>query len=219
MRIFNRSAVSFAVLLTLSGFVFSTDGVVGQQEKTNKCTLKVEGMTCGACTKAVKSALESVPGVKTADVSLSDETAVVEFEKGRATPDQLTEAVKKIGFKASVAETAEPKEAEIAKATIAGKLICIGCTLKSTHGAQAQCSVYGHKGGLLTADGTLYTFVENDRSKELVNSTELHNKDLKVTGTAFPKANYIDVESYEVDGVEYEWCPRCKTMTKQPHTH
>jgi len=51
----------------------------------------------------VQSALTQVPGVISADVSLSDSKAVVKLEKGKATTTQLTDAVKGAGFSATAA--------------------------------------------------------------------------------------------------------------------
>ena len=39
--------------------------------------LKVEGMSCGHCVKAVEEALQAVPGVVEASVSLADSKAMV----------------------------------------------------------------------------------------------------------------------------------------------
>ena len=42
-----------------------------------KKTIKIEGMMCEHCVRAVKNGLEALPGV-TAEVSLADGTAIVE---------------------------------------------------------------------------------------------------------------------------------------------
>lgn len=64
-------------------------------------TLKVGGMSCEGCVPKVQSALLKVRGVKSAEVSLEKNQAVVTYEKGRVTVKQLVEAVKKAGFEAS----------------------------------------------------------------------------------------------------------------------
>ena len=62
--------------------------------------LNIEGMTCGHCQSAVKSALESVQGVQGAEVDLQNEVATVE---GSADTDKLIAAVEEEGYKASAA--------------------------------------------------------------------------------------------------------------------
>lgn len=61
-------------------------------------TLNITGMTCGHCVGAVKKALESVPGVHSADVSLEDGQATVQ---GDASPEALIQAVQQEGYSAA----------------------------------------------------------------------------------------------------------------------
>jgi copper ion binding protein len=60
-------------------------------------TLKVTGMTCGHCVAAVTKALEAIPGVEKADVSLEKAQAVV---SGEADPQAMIDAVKEEGYEA-----------------------------------------------------------------------------------------------------------------------
>lgn len=62
-------------------------------------TLKVEGMTCGHCEAAVRSALETVPGVtRVTEVSRERQIAVAE---GDAAIEALISAVEKEGYRAT----------------------------------------------------------------------------------------------------------------------
>jgi copper chaperone len=60
-------------------------------------TLKVDGMTCMHCVGAVKKALEQVPGVEAAEVSLGKGQAVV---TGDADVQAMVAAVKEEGYSA-----------------------------------------------------------------------------------------------------------------------
>lgn len=60
--------------------------------------LKIDGMTCGHCTAAVKKALESVSGVTHAEVDLASGRARVD---GQADPSQLVAAVQDEGYQAA----------------------------------------------------------------------------------------------------------------------
>ncbi len=62
-------------------------------------TLKVNGMTCMHCVGAVKKALEQVPGVETAEVSLEKAQAVV---TGDADVQAMVAAIKEEGYSAEV---------------------------------------------------------------------------------------------------------------------
>lgn len=59
--------------------------------------LKVNGMTCMHCVAAVKKALEQVPGVETAEVSLEKAQAVV---TGEADVQTMVAAIKEEGYNA-----------------------------------------------------------------------------------------------------------------------
>lgn len=61
--------------------------------------LGVGGMTCDECVRHVTRALESVPGVRWADVSLADRSAVVEADPEVPTP-ALTGAIRESGYNA-----------------------------------------------------------------------------------------------------------------------
>ncbi|CAG8031143.1 unnamed protein product [Penicillium salamii] len=67
--------------------------------------LAVEGMTCGACTSAVESGLKDVTGVKSVDVSLLSERAVVEHDTKHITAEQIAEIIEDRGFGARVLDT------------------------------------------------------------------------------------------------------------------
>jgi copper chaperone len=59
--------------------------------------LKIEGMSCGHCVMHVKSALEDIPGVKSANVDLLESSAMVD---GESLNDQaLRAAVADAGYK------------------------------------------------------------------------------------------------------------------------
>ena len=59
--------------------------------------LLIGGMHCAACVRRVEKALLKVEGVSFASVNLADQTAFVE---GNALPQNMLQAVEKIGFSA-----------------------------------------------------------------------------------------------------------------------
>ncbi|MCJ1372667.1 hypothetical protein MMC20_003892 [Loxospora ochrophaea] len=71
-------------------------------------TLKVEGMTCGACTSSVESGFKSVDGIGTVSVSLVMERAVVQHDPRRLSPEQIREIIEDRGFDAEVLSTDLP---------------------------------------------------------------------------------------------------------------
>ncbi|MFC2002851.1 heavy metal translocating P-type ATPase, partial [Chloroflexota bacterium] len=80
---------------------------IGYGIETKKPIFPVGGMTCASCVARVEQALNSVPGVVTANVNLASEKATVEYLEGTAVAD-LMRAVEEAGYKlGSEAETLE----------------------------------------------------------------------------------------------------------------
>jgi len=64
-------------------------------------TIKVGGMSCGGCVKSITGVLTALDGVAKAEVSLEQKQAVVEFDAGKVTRDQLKATIEDAGFDAS----------------------------------------------------------------------------------------------------------------------
>ncbi|KAK5073377.1 Cu(2+)-transporting P-type ATPase [Exophiala xenobiotica] len=71
-------------------------------------TLKVDGMTCGACTSAVEAGFKDVDGAGAVSISLIMGRAVVHHDPNTLTPDQLAEIIEDRGFDAEVLTTDMP---------------------------------------------------------------------------------------------------------------
>ena len=70
---------------------------------TETASLNIGGMTCAACVYHVERALNGVPGVARASVSLGTERASVDFAPGVATWDDLRRAVEEAGYRVEAA--------------------------------------------------------------------------------------------------------------------
>lgn len=97
---------------------------------------------------------------------------------------------------------------------IPGTVVCIGCTLAKESGADAQCTLHAkHTQGLQTADGTLWTFVDNARGHVVMTNDKLRGKEVKVFGWKYPKSQYVEVWKYQVkEGdkwIAYDYCKTC----------
>lgn len=60
--------------------------------------LKIGGMSCNHCVMSVQNALSSVEGVKSVDVSLEKECAVVEYDETQVKPEIFKNVIEDIGF-------------------------------------------------------------------------------------------------------------------------
>ncbi|TAM48998.1 MAG: mercury(II) reductase [Paraburkholderia sp.] len=66
--------------------------------------LKISGMTCESCETHVKTALEAVPGVQSANVSYAQGSATLDMTTGTSA-DELIAAVAGIGYRAALADS------------------------------------------------------------------------------------------------------------------
>lgn len=64
--------------------------------------LSIDGMTCGGCSASVTRVLTQIHGVKDAQVSLAEGSAIVTYDPDKATPSQLRAAVEAAGFSATL---------------------------------------------------------------------------------------------------------------------
>lgn len=60
--------------------------------------IDVTGMHCGACIKAVTSALTELEGVENAEVSLEDEKATVTYSSSKVSTDDFKAAIEGKGY-------------------------------------------------------------------------------------------------------------------------
>lgn len=65
---------------------------------TARAEIKVEGMTCAACSNRVERALNSAPGVKSAVVNLTTGKASIEYDPSETDLDSLLAAIEKAGY-------------------------------------------------------------------------------------------------------------------------
>jgi Cu+-exporting ATPase len=70
-------------------------------------TLRIDGMTCGNCARHATEALQSVPGVQYANVTLQSNQGKVRWHAGAgAAPEKLIRAIEDAGFSAEAIEPA-----------------------------------------------------------------------------------------------------------------
>ena len=58
-----------------------------------KTIIGVEGMSCGHCSASVKSIIEELDGVETADVVLAEHKAIVEFDSAQTSSQAIIESI------------------------------------------------------------------------------------------------------------------------------
>lgn len=69
-----------------------------------KKKFNVDGMVCASCQATVKHAVETIDGVKSADVSLINNTMIVDYSPKKVDENIIISAVQKSGYDASIYE-------------------------------------------------------------------------------------------------------------------
>ncbi|MCI0763999.1 heavy metal translocating P-type ATPase [Bacillus sp. TL12] len=75
---------------------------LGYNVVEEKVTLDIEGMTCAACATRIEKVLNKMEGVSSATVNLATNSAVVEYNEGLLSTENILEKIKKIGYKGQI---------------------------------------------------------------------------------------------------------------------
>jgi len=71
-------------------------------DKQKHVTLGVTGMTCAACATRIEKVLNKMEGVANATVNLATNSAVVEYNEGLISTENILEKIKKTGYKGQI---------------------------------------------------------------------------------------------------------------------
>ena len=69
-----------------------------------KAEFHLDGMHCESCAALIKETLEETAGVRSADVTFSGKTAVVNFDENTVLPKTLVKKIQDIGYQATVGD-------------------------------------------------------------------------------------------------------------------
>ena len=72
--------------------------LVKEEEKIKKIEMKVGGMSCAACAKAVERVTKKLDGVKESNVNIATEKAVISYDENKVSLDEINNAIIKAGY-------------------------------------------------------------------------------------------------------------------------
>lgn len=91
-----RYVIAAMTLLSVLGFGVAAETASGAGEV---CTIKVEGMACGACAARVEREAKKIDGVTDAKVSQPKGSAEVTYDPAKTSPEEIARVItKKTGF-------------------------------------------------------------------------------------------------------------------------
>lgn len=97
------SPAAIAAAVEQCGFGARPNAPTSASATSATITINITGMTCGACSAAVESALGATPGVLTADVNILTNTAQITYAPANVGPRAILAAVQRTGFDAALA--------------------------------------------------------------------------------------------------------------------
>jgi mercuric ion binding protein len=62
--------------------------------------LDIEGMTCGACSASIKTALKQIDGVGKIDITFEQKGGTVQYDPAKVNEQTIVDAINETGFKA-----------------------------------------------------------------------------------------------------------------------
>jgi hypothetical protein len=101
----------------------------------------------------------------------------------------------------------EYKRKDEERVYVVGKVINVAYELQHRpSGADSQETLFSKgRQGLMTSGGTLWTFVDNIKGQDLQWNKDYLGKFIKIYGWVFHDAQYIEVDEFSMDGVDYAW--------------
>lgn len=63
-----------------------------------KTTIKIKGMTCSACSRAVERSLGKMDGVSEVSVNLATEKAAIKYDPEKVSLEEIKDRIKKAGY-------------------------------------------------------------------------------------------------------------------------
>lgn len=64
----------------------------------SQAVIKVNGMNCNHCKMAVERSLKALPGVQSAEVTLSEKLVAVNYDPGKVDLDTMKAAIRNAGY-------------------------------------------------------------------------------------------------------------------------
>jgi len=93
-----RTALASLAALVVLSAAAATAGA--QATRTERLTLRVEGMHCGSCAERIEDTVGDLEGVVSATVDFEQTRAVVVYEPRRISPARIISAIEDAGFSA-----------------------------------------------------------------------------------------------------------------------
>lgn len=196
-------------------------------------TLKVDGMTCGACTSSVESSFNGVEGAGAVSVSLMMGRAVVHHDPNKLSPEKIAEIIEDRGFDAEVLTTDMPQpptlsvstavansEPQITTTTIAIQgMTCGACTssveagFKDVAGVKsmsvsllAERAIVQHNAHIISADTLAEIIEDRGFDAQVIDSKVQENAEPAAGNTGLNEQSHTWTTTVAIEGMTCGAC-------------
>ncbi|KAF8966249.1 Cu-transporting P-type ATPase [Flammula alnicola] len=169
--------------------------------RSERCELRVEGMTCGSCVESIEGMLRDQKGIHSIKVALLTERAVVDYDPELWTAAKLTNEISDIGFDATLIPTRQPlprQEQEKCELRVEG-MTCGSCVEAIEGMLRNQEGIHSIKVALLAERAVVEYDPERWNADKLINEIS----DIGFDATLIPPAR-TDVIQLRIYGMTFE---------------
>ena len=99
-----------AVLFVAGGLALAAPSMLASPPPIDGALMSkfdVQGMTCGGCEAGIRRGVKNLDGVIDVRASYKTGSAEVTFDPAKVTPEQIAQAIEKVGYQAELASTTE----------------------------------------------------------------------------------------------------------------
>jgi Cu+-exporting ATPase len=182
--------------------------------------LSISGMTCSACTSAITHAVETMPFVRSINVSLLTNSAVVVFDGGKEKADEIVQTIEDTGFDVTLEHLEQEKPKQVAKPQqesdlwrgqwAIGGMTCSACSGAITSALKPNTWIQSVDINLLSNSGTI-VFHGKGNADKITEAIEDVGFEATLDSVSAVSEVHVEVVHREVffriDGMYCHHCP------------
>lgn len=203
----------------IAGSVFVAIDSASAPSKAFQASISITAMSCSSCVGKITEALEQKPWVRSANVALLTQSAVVEFEGERNT-EELIKTINGLGYEANLEHVSElppqpraglPPAAELWKASYSiGGMTCSSCVSTITKALERFAWTKSVDINLITNSATV-VFEDKSHLNEIIEAIDDVGYQAKLSDVVDLNRNKAQdgciAVSIRIDGMYCQHCP------------
>lgn len=128
--------------------------LIKEEEKIKKIEMKVGGMSCAACAKAVERVTKKLDGVKESNVNIATEKAFISYDANKVSLDEINHAIEKAGYEPVMESNTKQIELSVHGMTCAACAKAVERVTKKLNGVEDSSVNIATEKAIITYDPT-----------------------------------------------------------------